>query len=242
MLVYLLSGLLCLLSGLCDATPHLLYVFPVVLSVTFGAWAKVIILLYFVILVYGMIELLVVKLSWYAYSALSSPLYFVSNLLETINNNTFYLFSLESQPMEEPSFHIFPFSFRPITIAFENSENSDYPWDAETGMALLLGTISVVQVLFRVKQLFVLFQLWQWAMQLNQRTNLCWHQSPLYTRRNGQGSQLIQWRRMKQGHHNYRRRGRNHLITILDWAVQYAKRFQLPSRWAHYHLAAPMLG
>lgn len=134
-------------------------------------WAKVIILLYFVILVYDMIEFLVVKLSWYVYSALLSPLYFGSNLLETVNNYTFYLFSLESQPMEKTSFHIFTFSSRPITVTFENSENFYYAWDAQIGMAL--GSVNVVQALFKVKQLFVLLQPCQWVMQLKQRTNVC---------------------------------------------------------------------
>ena len=57
---------------------------------------------------------------------------------------------------ETPSF-TFPSSSRLITVVFENFENFEYPWNVETNMVLLLGTsmfLNVVQVLFRVKQLF----------------------------------------------------------------------------------------
>lgn len=50
--------------------------------------------------------------------------------------------------------NIFPFFSRLITTAFENSENVECPWGVETRMVLLLGAVNVVQVLFRVKQLF----------------------------------------------------------------------------------------
>lgn len=112
----MLSGLLCLFSALHHVTPHLLSVFPAVMFISFGGWAEVIILMYFVTLTYDMIDLLVMKLVWCLYSALPSPLYFGNHLLEAINNYSFYLFSLESQPMEESSSHIFPFSSRLISI------------------------------------------------------------------------------------------------------------------------------
>ena len=51
---------------------------------------------------------------------------------------------------ETPSF-TFPFFSRLITIVLENVE---YPWDVQTSMLLLLGFLIVVQVLFRVIQLF----------------------------------------------------------------------------------------
>lgn len=70
-LIYLLSELLCLFVGLCYMIPYLQYVFPLIMLIILGAWAKIIILLYFVILVYDMIETPLVKLIWYVYSALS---------------------------------------------------------------------------------------------------------------------------------------------------------------------------
>lgn len=45
---------------------------------------------------YDTTELLVVKVIYYLYSALLSSLYFVSGLLETINDYTFYLSSSAS--------------------------------------------------------------------------------------------------------------------------------------------------
>ena len=52
----------------------------------------------------------------------ASP-YFGCHRLETVNDYTFYLFSLGSQPREEKSSRIFPFSARLIPIVFEDFEN-----------------------------------------------------------------------------------------------------------------------
>jgi len=95
MLIYLLSELSCLFSELCYLTPCLLYMFPVVLFIISGGWIKVIIFLYCVTLSYDVIKSLLVKPIWYLYSALPSPPYFGSHLLETTNNYALYLFSLE---------------------------------------------------------------------------------------------------------------------------------------------------
>ena len=56
--------------------------------------------------------------------------------------------------MEKTSSHIFPFPTRLIKVAFKNSENFEYSWDAETSMILLLGMLKMFQVLFKVNQLF----------------------------------------------------------------------------------------
>ena len=148
MLIYLPSELLCLFSGLRYPTPHLLYMFPVVLFITSGGWVKVIGLLYFVALAYAMIELLIMKLIWYLYSALPLSLCFGSCLSENISNYTFYLFSLESQSMGETPSSTFPLSSRLITIAFENFK---YPQDVQISMFLLLCFLNVFRVLFKVK-------------------------------------------------------------------------------------------
>ena len=147
MLIYLLSKLVRLFLKLRYTIPYLQYILPVVLFITHVNWAKVITLLYFVTLAYDMIELLVVKLIWYLYSALLSPLYFGSHLSETINNYSFYLFSSESQAMGEIPPFIFPFSSRQITKALENFE---YPWDVQTSMFLLLCLLNMSQLLFKV--------------------------------------------------------------------------------------------
>lgn len=58
---------------------------------------------------------------------------------------------------EEASFHISPFFAKLITTPSENFENVKYPRVVETSMVLLLGSsmlLNVVQVLFRVRQLF----------------------------------------------------------------------------------------
>ena len=89
-----------------------------------------------------MIKLLVVRLTWYLYSALLSSPYFRTHLSETISNYTLYVFSSENQSMEKtrgdtfPCSFTFPFSSRLVTIAPENFE---YPWDLQTSMFLLLS-------------------------------------------------------------------------------------------------------
>lgn len=88
MLIYLLSKL-CLFLELCYVTSYLLYLSPVMLFITSRRWVKFIVLLYFVILVYDMIKLLVMRLIWYLYPALPSCPYLGSHLSETINNYTF---------------------------------------------------------------------------------------------------------------------------------------------------------
>lgn len=102
-LIYLLSELLCSLSGLCSVAPRLQSVFPGVVLITLGAWAKVLFLGYIVAMSSDPTELLLVTLTWYLPSALPSPLYFGSHLLGTCNNYTLGLFSSESQPMGETS-------------------------------------------------------------------------------------------------------------------------------------------
>lgn len=92
MLFYLLSELLQLFSDLRYITPYLPYVLPAVIFIILGAWAKIIIL-YFLVLIYDMTESPVVKQIWYVYSVLPSLLYFGSHLLGTVNNYTFCLSS-----------------------------------------------------------------------------------------------------------------------------------------------------
>ena len=151
MLMYLLSKLVRLFLKVRYGIPYLQYMLPVVLFITRGNWARVIMLFYFVTLACDTRELLVVKLIWYLYSALPSSPYFGIHLSETINNYTLYLFSSESQATGETHFFSFPFSCRQITVAPENFE---YPWDVQTSMVLLLCLLNVFQVLFKVKQLF----------------------------------------------------------------------------------------
>ena len=50
-----------------------------------------------------------------------------------------------------------PFFPSLVTMAFENFGKFENPWDVETSMVLLVGTsiiLNVVQLLFKVKQLF----------------------------------------------------------------------------------------
>lgn len=82
MLIYLVSELFCLSSGLHCITPYLRCVFSLVLLVTSGGWVKVITLLYCVTLVYDMVKLLVVRLIWCLSSVLPSSLNFGNQLLE----------------------------------------------------------------------------------------------------------------------------------------------------------------
>ena len=158
MLIYWLLELWRSFVDLCYVSPHLPYIVPVLLLITHKVkWIKVFALLYYVTLVYGTIKLLAVGLIWYLYAALPLSLYFESYLVETINNYTLYLFSSESQSMGETPSSTFPFSSSLVTVVFENFENFEYPWNVETNLVVLLGTsmfLNVVQVLFRVKQLF----------------------------------------------------------------------------------------
>lgn len=69
MLIYLHSNSVCLYFHLPYVIPSLQHMFPLVLFITHESWAKVIMLFYFVGLGYDRIELLVVKLIWWLYSA-----------------------------------------------------------------------------------------------------------------------------------------------------------------------------
>lgn len=107
-------------------------------------------------LLYDVTELLVVKVIGYLCSSLLSSLYFVSALLETINDYAFYLSFSELTCGGEMIPHL---TLLCQTVALWNFE---YPWDVETSMALLPGTMIVCQVLFRVRQLFAAAQtLWR---------------------------------------------------------------------------------
>ena len=86
MLIALISGLLCLFSKLSYIAHYLLYVFPVVLFILSRTWFKIIILLCGVTLAYDTMKFLVMTLTWYLYSALSSTLFFGNHISETISN------------------------------------------------------------------------------------------------------------------------------------------------------------
>lgn len=119
------------LSKLLHLFPELCYMFPLALFIISGSWVWYYSILHNTGLWYGMIKLLAMRSIWYLYSALPSSLYFKSHLLDTINNCTFYLFSLERQSMgEAPSFS-FPFSSRIIIIPLESA---GYPWEVQTSM------------------------------------------------------------------------------------------------------------
>ena len=62
MLIYLLSKLVRLFLKVRYVIPYLQYMLPVVLFISCGNWAGVIMLLYFVTLAYDTIEFVVVKL------------------------------------------------------------------------------------------------------------------------------------------------------------------------------------
>lgn len=78
--------------------------FPVVLFITSGHWAKVIMLVNFVTLPFNMMELLVLNLVFILSIALSSELREPS--IGNYNNYTFYLLG---KSVEETSSYIFPF-------------------------------------------------------------------------------------------------------------------------------------
>lgn len=80
--------------------------FPIALFITFQAWVKVIILLYCVTLANDKIKLLIVRLIQYLCSVISI---LQEPFSETINNYTFYLFSLETQSMGETPLLFSPF-------------------------------------------------------------------------------------------------------------------------------------
>lgn len=79
MWIYLLSQLLHFVSGLCSVIlviPYLQYVFPGVIFVVLGTWAKTIIVGYFLVLAYDITTSLVGTPIWCMYSVLQAPLYF----------------------------------------------------------------------------------------------------------------------------------------------------------------------
>ena len=91
MLASLLSSLLPMIPGL-NCLVYLQYVFPFVLFVYIGTWAEVIIVLYYIVLVYNMMDSLLMKLIWSVYSVLS-PLCVWWPLRGDANNCTLALFS-----------------------------------------------------------------------------------------------------------------------------------------------------
>ena len=126
---------------------HTLFTSIYGLFITCGSWIKVTTLLYGVTLAYSMIKSLIQRPVLYLYSVMLSS-YFRSHLVETINNYTFYLFSSESQFLEDVPSFIFPFSSRLITITLENFE---YPWNVQTSMFLFLCLLNVFLVLKLLK-------------------------------------------------------------------------------------------
>lgn len=124
---------------LCCVTPRL-DIIPVLLLVIPGRRIKVFAVMYYVTLVYGTIKIWVMGLIPYLYSALPSPLYFRSDLVETITSCTLYFFSLESQSKGKTPSFTFPFCSSLVTIAFDNFEDFEYTCDVETSTILLLAT------------------------------------------------------------------------------------------------------
>lgn len=105
MVIHLLSQL-CFSPGFCTViavVSYLQYMFPVVIFIVLGAWTKIMIERYFVVLAYDMLVFLVSKPVWGMYSILQTPRYFgthlLNNLLGMINNRTYGLFSSERQPV-----------------------------------------------------------------------------------------------------------------------------------------------
>lgn len=88
-----------------------------------------------------MIALLGIKLFRYKYSVYQSPLYIRSHLLGTIINNTFCLFSLESQPVGEMCPFFVPML---IIVAFENCKG--FLVSLKQIWFLLLGTSTLLHM------------------------------------------------------------------------------------------------
>lgn len=80
MWIYLLLQLLHFVSGFCSVIPYLQYVFPGLMFIVLGAWAKTIIVGYFLVLAYDMTTSLVGTPIWCMYSVLQAPLYFGKHL------------------------------------------------------------------------------------------------------------------------------------------------------------------
>ena len=162
MLIALISSLLCLFPKLSFIASYFLYVLPVVLFTLSGPWFKIVMVLCGVTMAYEMMRFLVMTLTWYLYSALSSTLYFGNHISETISNYTYCLFSSGSQSLEGTGEDIFSYLFtlpssfttllspELVTVALQDVE---YPWDTQTSMFLLLCLLNALQVLFKVKQL-----------------------------------------------------------------------------------------
>ena len=111
MLIALISSLLCLFSKLSFIAHYFLYVLPVALFIVSGPWFKIVMVLCGVTMAYEMMRFLVMTLTWYLYSALTSTLYFGNHISETISNYTYCLFSLGSQSVKGTGEDMFPYLF-----------------------------------------------------------------------------------------------------------------------------------
>ena len=88
MLIHLLSELSHLVSEFQHVIPYLQPVFAILVFIGLGAWAKVIVSLYFMVMTCNTIELLIMKLVWNVFSAWSSPLYFGRHIMGILSNYT----------------------------------------------------------------------------------------------------------------------------------------------------------
>ena len=92
MLIYWLSKLLLLISQLQHVIPYLEPVFAVLVLIGWGAWAKVLVSLYFMVMTCNTIDSLIMKLIWLAFPVWSSLLYFGRYIMEVLTNYTSLFF------------------------------------------------------------------------------------------------------------------------------------------------------
>ena len=111
MLIALISTLLCLFSKLSFIARYFPYVLSLMLFILSGPCFKIVMVLCGVTVAYETMKFLVMTLTWYLYSALSSTLYFGNHISETVLNCTYCLFSLGSQSVERKGEDIFSYSF-----------------------------------------------------------------------------------------------------------------------------------
>jgi len=111
MLIALISTLLRLFSKLSIIAHYFPYVLSVMLFILSGPWFKIIMVLCVVAVAYETMKYLVMTLTWYLYSVMSSTLYSGNHISETISNYTYRLFSSWSQSVAGKGEDTFSYSF-----------------------------------------------------------------------------------------------------------------------------------
>ena len=151
MVIIWLSDLLRLISEFQHVVPYLQPLFAVLAFIGWGAWAKVLVSLYFMVMTCNTIDSLIMKLVWFVLPAWPSPLYIGRYIMKYFSNCISFFFSSGGKLTKEA------FSFTPrsptslFATAVESSEGFRWPLSTlETCLLIVLG----ISMLANIRSVF----------------------------------------------------------------------------------------